>query len=100
MKESQLTLLGLLSRVLVDATKQSLSNVKDDATFEDLLAKVQELAAFNGIALPDKMQDGSEATLLVLQPRQRRLPAQLSDSIVMSTTSSRADSEPLNKGYI
>ena len=41
--------------------------MRDDATFEDLLAKVQELAASNGIALPDRMDDGSEVTLLVLE---------------------------------
>jgi len=42
-KVNLLTLLGL-QFVLVDATKQSLSNVRDEATFEVLLAKVKEVA--------------------------------------------------------
>jgi hypothetical protein len=45
--------------LLVDATKQSLSNVRDDATFKTLLAKAHEVAEANGIAFPDMMDRGT-----------------------------------------
>jgi hypothetical protein len=50
------------SLILVDATKQLLSQMRDDNQFEGLLAKVQVVAASNGIEAHPR------------EPRQRRLP--------------------------
>ena len=58
--------------------------MRDNNQFEGLLAKVQVVAASNGIEAHPR------------EPRQRRLPSHLSDSVVMSTTGSTEVSDSQN----
>jgi len=78
------------SLVLVDATKKLLSKMRDDNEFEGLLVKVDLQVVWQ------HLMGLREMARVIERTETARLPAHLSDSVVMSTTGSTVVSDPQN----